>query len=320
MSNELMGWQKHLHLREESVWGTRSTTNPDIYIPYTEYSVGTRVEASQADLFTGVRQRRHHRVYRASLMGTLSLPLFGYHVSGMSIAERLLSWGSSGPDTPFPASYTADLFEADTDNKRHLGLRVASMTLSGDARGGVINLALELEGKEEVGGISPPTLAATHPQPVEFLFEDASMYLSEDATGEEASGSEDEIELRDFELRIDNNLQAYHTGDYYPSVIAAGVRAVTFRFSVFKRDNLYDVLRRSSEVSHRAARLVLRGRHLGTASGTFTVVEVIFDRLGFAGAVDQSQLNELVTQQVDWIPLKPSTTASDVDFTFGVEA
>jgi len=87
---EYMGWQKHLHLRAESTWGTRSGGNPDIYIPYAEYSVASTVQNQQAALFTGVRQRRHNRVVNATVGGNLSCPLYGYHVSSKSIAEYLI--------------------------------------------------------------------------------------------------------------------------------------------------------------------------------------------------------------------------------------
>lgn len=318
MTSEVMGWQKYLYLRPEETWGVQSAS-ADLYVPYTDYSVSTRVEANQASLFTGLRQRRHNRVQRATVTGSLSMPLFGYHVSGKSLAQYLIEWGLSGADTPFLPSYTAEIFEGDTDNKRHLGLRVSSLTLSGDADGGIVSLSMDLEGKEEVGGITPPDLDVTQPQPVEFLFDDVAMYLSDESEASSASGDDEAVDLRSFQLTIDNSLQVYHTNSYFPTCLAAGVRAVSFQFSIFKKDNTYDLLRRTTDVASKACRLVLRGRHLGTAmSGTYTEIQIHFDRLSFSGATDNVSLNDLISQDVDWIPLKPDTLSDDVDVFFSV--
>lgn len=316
MTAELMGWQKHLHLRKEETWGVKSGTNHDIYIPYTDYSVMSKVETNQAALFTGLRQRRHHRVQRAKITGSMTLPLFGYHVEGASIAEHLLRWGNSGPQVPFVDSYTSELYEGDTDNKRHLGLRVATMRLTGSAQDGAITLSFDLQGKEEIGGITPPALVNDSPRPVEFLFDDVEMYLGD---SDDSSSDEEPVDLRSFELTINNNLQVYHSNSFFPTCIAAGIREVTFQFTLFKRDNTYDLLRRTSAVESRSCRLVLRGRHLGTApSGTFTEVEIQLDQLNFSNATDKSSLNELVSQDVEWVALKPSTSSNDVDFIFGL--
>jgi hypothetical protein len=321
MVAEFMGWQKHLHLRSETAWGVRAANNPDIMIPHTSYSVATQVATYQADLFVGLRQRRHSRVQRAALTGSLTTPLFAHHLSGKSIAQHLLEWGSASPASPLLPSMTADIFEANTDNKRHLGLRVRSMTLAGDAQVGTITLELELEGNDEVGGIAPPTLSATTPQPVEFLFDDVEMYLSDDAEAETATDPAERLDIRSFRLRLDNNLKSYHTNSFYPSCLIAGVRAVSFQFSIFKTSNFLDNLRRTSAVSRRACRLLLKGRHLGTGpSGEFTTINILLDQLNFTGATDTASLNELVTQSAEWVALKPSTVGSDVEILFGLSS
>jgi hypothetical protein len=321
MVAEFMGWQKYLHLRSESSWGVRAANNPDILVPYTSYGVATNVVATQADLFTGLRQRRHNRIQRATLTGGLSLPLFAHHVAGKSLAQHLLEWGLSSPTSPMLDSMTADVFEANTDNKRHLGLRVRSMTLAGDADAGTISLELELDGKEETGGIAPPALVMTAPQPVEFLFDDVEMYLSEEPEAETATDASERLEIRGFRLRIDNNLKSYHTNSFYPSCVVAGVRAVSFQFTIFKTSNFLDSLRRTNAVSRRACRLQLKGRHLGTGpSGEFTTINIYFDQLNFTGATDDVRLNDLVSQSAEWVAIKPSTTGSDVEMVFGVSS
>lgn len=318
---EYMGWQKYLHIRKETTWGTKAGGNPDIYIPYAEYSVASAVQSSQAALFTGVRQRRHNRVVKGTVQGNLNCPLYGYHVSSKSIAEYMIEWATSGDASPFLDSYTAELHDANNDNKRHLGLRVNQMTLAGDSDSGVISISLALIGKDETGGITSPTLSATNPQPVEFLMDDAAFYLSDDVNASSASGTGEALPLRSFNLTVNNNLQVYHVNDFWPAHVVAGVREIGFQFSLFKTANTYDALRRTSAVTNRACRLVLKGRHLGTgASGNFTQVEVHMDRLNFANASDQAALNELAQQNVDWITLKPDTNSNDVDFYYSLVA
>jgi hypothetical protein len=247
------------------------------------------------------------------------MPLVGYYVAGKSLARHLLEWALDGSASPFLPSYTAELSEADIDNKRHLGLRVDAMTLAGDAEMGIVSLSLELQGKSELGGIVAPALTTPAP-PVEFLFSGVALYLSDDATASSASGEGESIAIRSFRLRIDNNLHVHHVASYLPTVIAAGVRETSLRFSVLKSSDSFDVIRRAMDSTERACRLVLLGRHLGTGpSGEFTRIEFHFDRLSFAGAVDRGKPNDLVSQEVDWIALKPDTTSSDVDVTFGLE-
>lgn len=316
---ELAGWQRYLVMRKEDAWGVKSSINPDIPIPYAEYSVATRVEVRAANLFTGVRPRRHARPYRANIAGRLAMPLVAYYVADKSMAQHLLEWAMSGAASPFLPSYTAELSEVDIDNKRHLGLRVDSMTLAGDAETGIVSLSLELQGKSELGGIVAPTLTTPAP-PVEFLFSGVTLYLSDASTASSAGGEEESVAIHSFRLRIDNNLRVHHVASFPPTVIAAGVRETSLRFRVLKSSNTFDVIRRAMDSTERACRLVLLGRHLGTGpSGEFTRIEFHFDRLSFAGAVDHGKPNDLVSQEVDWIALKPDTTSSDVDVTFGVD-
>lgn len=316
---ELAGWQKYLVMRKEDAWGVKSSSNPDIHVPYTEYSVATRLDVRAANLFAGARSRRHARPYRANVAGRLAMPLVGYHVAGKSLAEHVFAWAWSGSAGPFLPSYTAELSEADVDNKRHLGLRVESMTLAGDAETQAVTLSLQLQGKSEVGGIVAPALI-TPAQPVAFLFSGVMLSLSDEATASRASGEEEPIAIRSFRLRIDNNLRVHHVASFSPAVIAAGARETSLRLSVLKSSDTFDAIRRATDSTERACRLVLLGRHLGTGpSGEFTRIEVQFERLSFAGAGDRGKPNDLVSQDVDWIALKANSSSSDVDVTFGVQ-
>lgn len=308
-----MGWEQYLAIQKESTWGTFASST-DVFIPYTEYSVRPVVQSAQGALFTGVRQRKANRILRATLTGNLACPLFGYHTNSKSVAEHLIEWALSGPASSTLESWSGQLNNPNED-KRHLGLRVASMTLAGDASSGIVTISLSLQGYQETAA-SAPALSATLPQPVEALFSDVEFFLADGDAGESATSAGNAVSLRSFNLTVNNNLQVYHTNSYWPSQVPAGVREVSFNFEVFNTANTYDALRRATDVTNRAAALRMTIPHLGTTSGDNTVVSCYFDKLNFANATDQAALNELATQSVEWIALKPSTSENDIEFAY----
>ncbi len=123
--------------------------------------------------------------------------------------------------------------------------------------------------------------------------------------------------MRSLRLRVENNLHRYHVSSTNPSVLVAGPRDVALQFSVLKKNAVFDELRRSAEPQTRSCRLVLLGRHLGTApTGEYTKIEIHLDRLGFVRAADKTPINDLVTQEASWIALKPDSSSNDLDITF----
>ncbi len=315
---EFMGWQKYLQMEKESTWGTKPAS-ADLFVPYTTFDVGTKVQSQQADLFNGGRQRKHNRIVKATVDGQLVMPLWAHHLSSKSIAQHLIEWATSGPASANLDSWSLDRYEAGVDNKRFLGSRVNSMTLAGDAESGNITITLNIFAKQESGGVSVTAAPASAAQPIDFVFSDVDFYLSSESEGQSASSSSEAVSIRSFQLTINNNLQVYHVDDYWPGVIPAGVRTVDFQFSLFNSANTYDALRRTSAVTNRAGHLRLKGSHGGTgASGTQTEIDFYFDKLNFANAADQAALNELSTQTVDWIALKPSTSNNELDISYSL--
>lgn len=309
--NSFAGWQKHLHLAKESNWGELPGSPVYLYLPYAEYDVAVRPETTQAELFTGLRQRRHHRVNKATLSGSLTCPLYASHVADKSLAQHLLEWLTSAPATLDLDSFAAEIYQADTDNKRHLGLRPSSGVVTGSADGGVIDLTLQLEGKREEGSISPPAVDANAPAPVEFLFRDCVFSL--DSV---------ELPLQAFSLRIDNGVRVHHNNSYWPSLISAGVREVSFEFTLLKTDDVFDVMKRIPPADA-AAQLVLKGAHNGTGpSGTnYTTVAFHFARLAFRDVVDEaSGLHELQRQRPQFVVLKPDSSTSELSVTYSAVA
>lgn len=309
MSN-YAGWQKHLHLAKETTWGQLPGSPVYLYVPYAEYNVGVRLETTQADLFTGLRQRRHHRVNKATLTGSFSCPLYSYHAAGKSIAQHLLEWLTSAPTTLDLDSYAAEVFQADTDNKRHLGLRPTSGTIAGSADAGAIDLTLQLEGKQEEGGISPPALDPEAPAPVEFLFRD--LVFTIDSV---------ELPLQSFVLRFDNALRVYHNNSYWPSLIAAGVRDVSIEFTLLKSDDTFDVMKRIPPADL-SAQLVLKGAHNGTGpdATNYTTITFTFARLGFRDVAEEGSLQDLQRQRPQFVVLKPDTSANELTISYGAVA
>lgn len=321
MANEFAGWQKYAVLTPETTWGVYAGGGTKIFVPYTENSVQTVQAFTQVPLVLGVRQRRHNVPAGNTVTGNLAMPLYGAHVASKSIAQWLIEWALNGPASIFLDSFSLDTFEAGVDNKLHTGLRVQSMTLSGDADSNQVNISLSLQGKDEQGGVTSPVLSATTPQPVGFTFDQVQLFLSNESEGESATAEAESISIRSFNLTVTNTLTPYRTNSLYPTLVTAGVRTVDFSFTAFKNANTYDVFRRSSTLVNRAAHLVLRGQHLGTgASGTKTRVDLYFDRLNFAGSQDGGGINDVITVTPNWLALKPSTSSNEVAASFSLEA
>lgn len=300
------GWQRHLHLAKETAWGSLPGSPTYIHLPYASYDVRPRLQVAEARLFTGLRQRRHHRITRATLEGSLETPLYSHHLAGKSIAQHLLEWLISAPNDVSLESFSAELFEVNTDNKRHLGLRPARGTIRGSADSGPVAISLDLRGKEEIGGITTPALVPTTPVPTEILFKDCVFSIDGQP-----------VALQSFDISVNNNLQVYHNNSYWPSLIVAGTREVDFRFSLFKTDDTYDLMRRG-DATELPASLTLKGAHNGTGpSGNFTTITIELARLALRDANDFGNLDDLVSQEIDGVILKPSTTANEIHVTFG---
>jgi hypothetical protein len=299
-----MGWQKYLMVGQESTWGTAPGTI-NTYFPYTSYDLGVQVESNQADLFTGLRQRKHNRINKANVTGSLAMPFW----SAASTIQTLVDAAVSSPAGTNLTSFTMDRFENGVDNKRHRGVRINTMEIAGDADSGIVTVNFGLVAKDETGGVSPASLSATAAMPVECSFSDVEFYLSSESEGESATGTGDALAIRSFRIAVNNNLQTYHTNSYFPTLIPAGIRSVDFQFSLFNTANTYDALRRTSTVTNRAANLVIKGPTSGSVKAN-----IYFDRLNFSNAADSAALNELSSQSVDWIVLKPPTTENDIEF------
>lgn len=319
---EYSGSQKYLYIRPELTWGSYDSGGTSIYIPYSEYSVKVQNTIVTPQLFTGFWEDRHSRITGKTLAGNLACPLYGYHVSAQSIAQRLITFAMTRTNVISLGSFTGELYEAGADDKHHLGLRCGELTLQGDSSSGVISMSMSLMGKQETGGATVTTLDHNQPQPVEFLFEDTRFFLSDEATASSASDDDsEEVFIESFVLKVTNNIEVIRQNSAWPTRLIAHKRSTTFGFKVIKSGNTYDALRRSTAVNNKAAHLVLKGRHLGTgASGNYTQIDILIDRSNFQAAEDMAGLNELARQQVDFLALKPNTTDQALKFAYSLVA
>lgn len=303
------GWQRYYHIASESAWGELDGSPSYIYVPVTSCDVRAKPQAVRASVYTGHRQSRYNRIVNHTVDGTLVTNALAYHVSSKSIAERLLTYAHSAPAGVDLDSFTLERFDAGNDNKRWLGCRIDSLTISGTA-GQEITLSAAIKAKQESGGITAQSLSATAPRPVGMLFRDATLSIG---------GTP--VEMRAFTYTVMNNTQVYHHNAQWPSQISAGERQIDFSVTLLKTANTYDALRRATSVSSTTGQLILRGLHNGTgASGTKTVITFDFDVLDFNDADDALDgPNGLEYQAIRYLALKPNTTDNDVDITYGLE-
>ena len=309
MANEFSGFQEYVFFAPETTWGVTPGTPVYIYLPYAAYDVTAKPQAIQPALFTGLYERRDSRITRTGLDGNLSLPIFGYQVANKSIAQYLIDLAITRTTPIYPPSFLIEQSESGVDNKRHNGLRVSTLTLSGDNdSNSEIQIALGLIGGTETGGITPQTIPVTSPQPVGFLFADATLTVGGVATP-----------MRSFSLSIKNNLQAKFTNSQWATIVHAGVREVDFTFTVFKNANTFDLLARLTGSSNTTMTLLLKGLHLGTGpSGTtFSTVQIDFARASFMNLSNTKALNDLVQQSPSYVVLKPDSALDEIVLTYG---
>lgn len=300
------GWQSHLWFKKESTWGTGVT--PDIWTPFNQYGVLAQFNPFRGNTYLGVRQQRHPPMpLNTPVAGPLALDFYGYQVtsgSKKSIAQHLIDEAVSAPAGLELGSFTFEQYDPN-DSKRHTGVRINSMEISGSADGPV-TLSFDLVAKQEASA-TPPSLVATTPHYKPAMFRDCTFSLGGVAT-----------ELRSFRLRLENNLQTKFNNSQWASLILAGRRMWSFSFTLFKTANTYDALRRASTVTDRTAQLTIQADHHGTGAPSTAYSKATFDidLSNFLGATENFPLDDIWEQSVDYMILKPSTTDNDVDITW----
>ncbi|MBX9770802.1 MAG: hypothetical protein K2X29_05500 [Candidatus Obscuribacterales bacterium] len=311
-----VGFQQYATLVKEATWGVFNPTPTYLYLPVTSYGVQIQQNFVQAQLFTGLWENRHNRAVSATVSGQMALPLWGYHKGGKSIAAHVLDWALVRSTPSTLDSYSVDWAQPEVNShKRHLGLRVNTLTLTAENQG-TVNCQLDLAGKSEVPG-SPQAIVETDPFPQEGVFSDVEFRLTDGATSVVAG---DALEIRSMTLTVNNNLQTIHSNSYYPSRIHPGMRTATLSVTIFKDSDVYDLVSRASTLQEYNGSINLKIPHSGTTTGVYTTVNLDFDRMSFSGKSEAGGLNDLVTETLNFQILKPSSTDKSIMVTYGTSA
>lgn len=320
MVTPFVGAQKYLVLASEDVWGrnpdvssgTGSGTQAYVHVPVLDYNVKLAMERRQANPFLGILQRKHSTPIRGMPTGTLTCALHGYHPGSInvSLAQYLCDWAFSNPESTEPPSKTAQWYEATLADKEHVGLRVNQATLSGDSASGVIQIQLDLMGKDENGNgtFTAESLPNDRDKIVDFEFADATFQLA-GAT----------VQLDSFSLTLQRNLQSQYLNNRRPAWLLATGYTWTFQANLLKLNDTYDGYRRQNTAAEFTGQLVLKGLHNGTgASGTYSQVQFDFDRLSFQESDDQGGHDDIILQQINTVGLKPDTANNGLRTTWSL--
>lgn len=307
MANEIQPIKSYANFYNESTWATKPGSPSYVFCPVLNYGVQLRRESRNAATFTGLRQRKHGQHFRDTLSGGVTVPLYGWRPSGLSgsLAEYFLTWAfnTAAPEGVMLASKGCEWAEGpDVANQRHHGLRVNSATLSGSADSGFIQLALDLIGKNDEAVTTAQSLPNDMEKCVEFEWADSTFTLG---------GSS--VELRSFQLQIQNGLKGEFVGGRTISLLPASQRVVTLQLEFAKNASTWDVYRRTAADTETNAELVLKGLHNGTgATGDYAVGTITLSRIRYAMHEDQRGRDGISFLPLQFDVLKPDSSSTDV--------
>lgn len=314
MSNEILGATRYACLVDESTWGTFPGSPTYTHLPVNEYNVRLKTQNRQASPHVGTFQRKHSKNFRGQPAGTLEASLYGWRYgasNGPSLAQILMDWAFIQHESAALPSKSIEWAEGpNVANKRHTGLRVNAATLSGSDDAGVLTLSLDLLGMDE-SGQDVVTAAQTLPNDrnhlLEFEFPDAAFQLA---------GSD--IALKSFQLQVQHGLKAEFLNSRRPTLLLKTRRIVTLQMTPVKNSDTYDAYNRATAAVEFTGQIVIKGLHNGTgASATnYAQCTIAFPRLAFLNADSRGAMDDLITQPLSMLALKPDTSSTDVGFTW----
>lgn len=317
MANEISGGLSHLHLYNETVWGTKPGSPNYVFVPCNDYGVAFAAENRKANPYVGLFQRKHSKNFKGMPTGALACSLYGHHVNwdgvaGVdgSLAEYLLSWAFDNPGSAWLPSKGAQWAEGpDTANREHNGLRVNSLTLSGGEDTGIVAAQFDLRGKTETALVTAPTIPTDMETLPEFEFADAT--LTVDST---------DLEFSNFSLQLQNGLKPKYRANRNPSLLPRTQRILSFTFALVKNSDTYQAaVRTLTSMTEYDIQLSLQAPHNGTgATGTTTTLEIDMPRCALVNPDDQRSIEELTMTTINLDVLKPDTAENDVILTWGL--
>lgn len=305
----IVGRKSYLALVSEASWGTFNGSPTYLHCPVNQFDVKLLPEARQATPYTGVLQQKHNRVYRASVGGSIVCELYGWIPTGSdSLMEILLNWAFTNLETTEGASYSADWAQGpDVSNKRYLGLRMDSATLTGNEQSGVWTLNMNVKGKDEIALSTAQTIPNSRNKLAEAMFQDSTFALAGSA-----------ISLSSFQMETSRKLTVkYNNADRPSLIVAVGNVETKLTLVPQKTGTTYDVMKRVTGMSEFTGQAVIQGSHNGTGTGgtTYTVATIDFPRLSFINAEDQD-VDSIMYQGLTLQALKPDTSSQSLAITY----
>ena len=307
------GELSYLVMAQEATWGTVGTNK--VHIPVTTYDVKQKNEKRQANLFSGIKQRKHSRNFRGMPTGSLVTDALSYWIDAdgdatdeTSILQFLMDWAFNDLDATYIDSMSAEWAEGpNTSNLRHLGLRVNQLTLAGDASSG-ITLSLDLMGKSEATFATAVVLPDDREKFAEFLFADTTLTVNSLATAYES-----------FQLVLSRGLQAQYRNSSAPTYINSVGTDIQFSFTADKTADTYAAFHRAVTTdADLDIQLNLTGSHNGTGSSGTNTTALIDMPVCRLIEPDDQRGKGLVMHNVQCDALKPDTSEDAINFTYGV--
>jgi hypothetical protein len=305
----ILGATKYLFLADEATWGVEPASPDYVPLPVTEYNVRFRPQNRQSNPYTGLYQRKHSKNFRGMPSGQLNTPLYGWKLTppGVSLAEYLLTWAFGNHESTELPSKLAEWAEGpNVANKRHLGLRVNSATLQGNDDSGVIELSLDLMGQSEQGNnvmTTAQTLPTDRHKLVDMEFADTTFQLAGVT-----------VQAKSFSMQVQHGLKAEYLNSFTPTLLVKSQRVVTLSMVLVKNSDTYDAFRRAATATEFTGQIAIKGLHNGTGGvGTnWTVGTLTLPRLALLDVDDQGGKEDISTQTLNMVVLKPDTASNDL--------
>lgn len=296
----------------ESAWGTTPVSPARVMLPLDTYGVQFVSERRTSTPQIGQYGRKHGRRFRGRAEGSLGGPLFPQFdgSTSKSKAQWLLEWAFGGESNILLPSIGIEVAEVGIANagKLHAGMRCSQFTLQGSEDSGRVDWSATTMGKSEA------VLAAGSYQPVpddlnlltDFEFADIVLTLGSTVT-----------EMKSFQITRNQALKAHYLGATTPSAVVKTQRETELQFVILKESNGYDVIRRAIDTeSELDINLLLKGKHEGTGTDTYTTISIDMPRAQIVMPTDTHSRDDISTINVQCDLLKPDSSSPEISFTY----
>ena len=307
--------QHYYYAYAEETWGTTPGSPARVLLPLDSYGVNFMTDRRTSQPQIGQYGRKHGRRFRGRVEGSLGGPLFPqFDVStSKSKAQFLLDWvfgGEADINLPSIGVEVAEVGIADA-GKRHAGLRCSQFTLTGSEDSGRIDWSASVTGKSEALLAAGSYVAVPHDLNLLTDFEFADTVLTIDSVAQE---------MKSFQIVRNQPLQVHYLGSTTPSALVKVGRETTMQFVILKQSSGCDAIRRTvTAEAELDIQLVLKGKHEGTGSDTYTTITIDIPRAQIATVTDGHSRDNISTVTIDIDGLKPDSSAADIAFTYDTE-